>query len=237
MSLAEAIGERLISLDTNVLVHSAIKNADYRHPIANEIVGALSDKECVLSTQSLTELFNVISKKVQFGVEGATSMVEELMASFTIVRPSPSGVRAAMHLVKQGSLSIHDAMLLVTLSWAGCRFFLTEDRKLVRIRKYGITRIINPYSEGFDLQSLLDEAAELAQAALEVPPNELFGVSRNRSASAVPHRLVLPFSPELIRAVIPFLKTELRKPGEKPGPGRDEDGDDGPGDACITIEF
>ncbi len=168
---------RHLSLDTNVLIYSATPYEDFRSEVAEEIVNALTHKGAMLTTLSLTEFFHVVTER-KFRVDKGKARAAAIDYSkwFEIVHNSLQDYHEALDLAAENDpISIWDATHLVTLNRMGCRYFLTEDKALVKLGRYGNLEILSPFDEGFDLEAIVNSCKSLAKPDYRAEP-ELSGV-------------------------------------------------------------
>ncbi len=160
--------ERLIGVDTNVLIDPYQDKPSRRKQVAEEVVEALYGNGAILPTQALTEFFNGTTKGSEslLGRDDAHGRVMDIMKNFEIVQITKADVAEATQLAcKHGSLKVYDAQMLAVFSREGCRYFLTGDKAVAKMGSYKGMEIVNPHEEGFDLDALLDSCREDVPAA------------------------------------------------------------------------
>ncbi len=160
--------ERLIGIDTNVLIDPVQKKPGRRKQVADGIVGTLSKKGAILSPQCITEFFNGTTSGEDrlLDRDSAYGRAQDLMLNFDVVGLTADDSDEAMELAcLHSGLSVYDAQMLVVFSREGCRYFLTGDKAVARLGSYKGMEIVNPHEEGFDLDALLDSCREDVPAA------------------------------------------------------------------------
>lgn len=132
-----------LTLDTNVLVYAVDLDAGDRHTMALSLVDRASSADCVLTLQSLSELFAVMTKRRRVSMAAASSTVERFMAVFPVVSADEAALKRALGAVRVHRLPFWDAMLFATAAGAGCRYLLSEDFQ--DGRTLGGVTFVNPF--------------------------------------------------------------------------------------------
>jgi len=115
-------------LDSNLLVYLVDGRDPVRQNRARAIVArAGTTGRCILSVQSLGELYVVTVRKGLVAPAAAQVVVDDLATLFPIASPTGDDARAAVAAAVAGRLSYWDALLLATLGRAGCLTVLSED--------------------------------------------------------------------------------------------------------------
>ncbi len=115
------------SLDTNVLVTSADRDAGERHERACEIVERSARRPCTLTVQALAEFFHATTRKGIVPRDEAARQVRDWLEVFPTAGADEAVLRNALGLAEGGLFSFWDAMLLATAAAAGCTAVLSED--------------------------------------------------------------------------------------------------------------
>ena len=134
----------MISLDANVLIYAADKDAGSRHATAKDIMAVANRGNAQLAEQSLFEFFHASTRKGKMSVQDATSVVHELIQNFSLLLSYPSIVEDAFALIAHHCLSIWDARLLAICNVYGCDHLLSED--LQDGARYGGVFVVNPFN-------------------------------------------------------------------------------------------
>ena len=116
-----------VTLDSNILIYAVDNQAVTRHAAAADIVKRASQRDAILTLQSLCEFFHVATRKMGLSVINAEMAVDRWRAVFDVHSASESCLIAAIDLVKRHGLSFWDALLWATAREAGCNLLLSED--------------------------------------------------------------------------------------------------------------
>ena len=147
----------MISLDTNILIYSVDRNARDRHGAAVKLVErSVRTGNCVQPLQSLSEFFNVATRKIGLDAVTAAEVVARWQAAVPIEPASNDDLRNAMRGVREHGLPFWDALLWATVRRAGVDLLISEDFQDRRIIE-GV-RILNPFTS---------RNARLIEAALQ----------------------------------------------------------------------
>ena len=115
------------SLDTNILVYAADREAGRRHMLACEIVERSARRPCVLTIQALAEFFRAVTRKDIVPTAVADALVRDWMLIFPTASADAAALDGALLAVKDGGFSFWDALLLATAEAAGCTAVISED--------------------------------------------------------------------------------------------------------------
>jgi len=116
-----------VTLDSNILIYAVDNQAVTRHAAAADIVKRASQRDAILTLQSLCEFFHVATRKMGLSAINAEMAVDRWRAVFDVHSASESCLISAIDLVKRHGLSFWDAMLWATAQEAGCSLLLSED--------------------------------------------------------------------------------------------------------------
>jgi predicted nucleic acid-binding protein len=123
-------GERgpRFALDTNVLVYAVDRDAGAKSDRAETIIrGAVQTGRCVLSLQSIGELHSAVARRRLATAADAARLAARYMQLFALVEARADDARQALTEAAAGRYSYWDALLLATVSRAGCSVILSED--------------------------------------------------------------------------------------------------------------
>jgi predicted nucleic acid-binding protein len=135
------------TLDTNVLVYAIDTNAGDRHTIALDIVGRARGRDCVLTLQSLAELFRVLTgQRLNVPAATAADIVQQWRDTMPVVAADEDCLTDAIDAVTHHSWSFWDAMIWATAKKHGCRLLVSEDCQPGRT--LGAVTMINPFIGG-----------------------------------------------------------------------------------------
>lgn len=121
--------ERL-ALDTNVLVSALDHAAPEKQSRAREVMArAARTAACVLSVQSIGELYSALRRRRLVPVDELSRAVTDIVDVFSIVDITPADARTALAAAASGRFAYWDALLLATLGRAGCTLLLSKDMR------------------------------------------------------------------------------------------------------------
>ena len=149
------------SLDTNVLVYAADRDAGKRHDRACEVVERSARRPCVLTLQALAEFFHAATRNGILPKQEAAAQVRDWLELFPTVAADADALRTALNVVEDGSFAFWDALLLAAAAGAGCKAVLSEDMN--DGARLGDTVVRNPFTEsGYSaaVAALLDTGAD-----------------------------------------------------------------------------
>ena len=142
------------TLDTNILVYATDRDAGDRHQAALDLVRRLGGRDCVLTLQSLAELFRTLTgAKMRVSPAQATALVQSWRDALPVVAADDACLTDAMDAVTHHGWSFWDAMIWATAKRHGCRFLLSEDGQAGRT--LGGVTLLNPLAA--DGRALLDD--------------------------------------------------------------------------------
>ena len=143
-------------LDTNVLVYAVDKDAGAKSDRAELIIRqAIRTRRCVLSLQNVGEFYNAVTRKRLTSVADAARRAARYTQLFPLVEARADDARQALGEAAAGRYSYWDALLLATLSRAGCSILLGEDMQ--DGARFGPLTIRNPFAD----DNLPDDIAAL----------------------------------------------------------------------------
>ncbi len=131
------------TLDTNILIYSIDRQAGKRHQRSIELIEEMSQHDCVLTLQALSEFYSAVTRKGKMPRDDAAAQVNDWMILFPVVNAEPGVLKRAMKTVSDHQFSFWDAMLLETAVRAAVTRFFSEDMQHDRLWK-GMS-IQNPY--------------------------------------------------------------------------------------------
>ena len=143
-----------IALDTNVLVYSLDGGAPNKQARAKEILSGRGGAPLIIPAQALAETSRVllVKRRPPLPPDDVGSFIQSLAAAFAIVPLTHTLVEKAIRGVKEYQLSYFDAQIWAASKQAGAAVLLTEDGQDGQSLE-GV-RIINPFSDTFDLGKL-----------------------------------------------------------------------------------
>ena len=132
-----------ISLDTNVLVYAANRDAGDRHRAAVGLIERAIRADCILTLQTLAEFYTVVTRKGHLDTAAALSLLIEWRAVFPVHAADEEVLDEAIDATREHGLAFWDAMLWATVKQAGCRVLITEDMQSGRT--LGGVAFLNPF--------------------------------------------------------------------------------------------
>jgi predicted nucleic acid-binding protein len=132
------------TFDTNILVYAIDSQAGDRHRMALELVRRASGRDCVLTLQSLAELFRALTGRHRVSPVKAAEIVQEWRDAVPVFAADEMCLTDAIDAVVAHSWSFWDAMIWATAKRAGCRLLLSEDGQ--DGRTFGGVTIVNPFA-------------------------------------------------------------------------------------------
>lgn len=143
------------TIDTNILVYAVDRDAGERHRQAVDLLRRARGRDCVLTLQSLAELFRALTgAKHRVEPTRAAEIVQQWRDALPVVAADDRCLTDAMDAVVHHSWSFWDAMMWATAKRHGCRLLLSEDGQAGRT--LGGVTILNPFA--VHTWSLLDDA-------------------------------------------------------------------------------
>lgn len=140
-----SVGEPPLFFDTNVLVYRADPRDPIKRQRAQELFdGAMAEDRAVISTQSLQEFYNAVTRKLGTPPDVARRLAQDY-AEARVVQLTPPLIFSAMTRHAGGSFSFWDALVVEAARYAGCAILYTEDMQ-DGLQVAGLT-IRNPFTD------------------------------------------------------------------------------------------
>lgn len=131
-------------VDTNVLLYAFDDEEPVRQATARQLIKRLGDeKQGLLSTQVLLELFNALVRKFRVSARTASLMVAAF-CEWPVVDADAALVMRAMARSAQDQLSIWEAMMVEAALRGGAAVLYSEDMQAGR--RYGSLLLENPFA-------------------------------------------------------------------------------------------
>ncbi|MBN9062714.1 MAG: VapC toxin family PIN domain ribonuclease [Rhizobiales bacterium 65-9] len=134
-----------IALDTTFLAYAEGVDDPARRQTARTIVERLIDQDVVLPTQTIGELYNVLTRKAGINPGDANRRIATWLDGYSTILATERTFRTALELACAHRLQFWDALILVTASEAGCALLLSEDMQDGFVWR-GLT-VVNPFAE------------------------------------------------------------------------------------------
>ena len=131
-------------LDTNILLY-CFDNADSRkQELARNLVNSLLDVDSVrISTQTLQEYYNVITKKLKCDKKEALKNVERYSEIFPVHTNTVKDILSAISISVKNKLSFYDSLIIAAAKAEDCGTVYSED--LNDGQKVDGVKIVNPF--------------------------------------------------------------------------------------------
>ncbi|MBK1705843.1 PIN domain-containing protein [Halochromatium glycolicum] len=127
-------------LDSNIVLYSLAKDDAKQHRAL-----ALLAAEAVISTQVLSEVANVMRRKLGYELEAIRAVLLRLMGTAQLHPVAPSTILLALDIAQRYGFSYYDSQILAAAQEAGCTRVYSEDLQHGQVLASGLT-IINPWS-------------------------------------------------------------------------------------------
>jgi predicted nucleic acid-binding protein len=144
-------GKTIFTFDTNILFYASDSGAGDKHRRALALVDAALQRDCLLTLQSLAELYNAMVKRRAVSPAEAQQIILAYRETFPVVIANEADLAEAIDTHRHDGLQFWDAMLWATARRAGCTILLTEDFQDGRV--LGGVTIRNPFAPAFDLDA------------------------------------------------------------------------------------
>ena len=115
------------TFDTNILVYSMDNDADKKHELAITLLDGSIGFVCVLTLQSLTEFFSVVTRKSKMPLAEARDQINDWMELYPVISGTQKTLTHAMGAVINHSFSFWDAMIWAVSYEAGVSYIISED--------------------------------------------------------------------------------------------------------------
>jgi predicted nucleic acid-binding protein len=130
-----------VFLDTNVVVY-LYSNSE---PAKRALVGGVVERhDPVVSTQVLSELANVLLRKLALPVEAVERAIDEVIMACDLVLVTPAMVKTALRICERYRYSFFDSQVLAAAISVGARTVYSEDLQHGQIID-GL-RIVSPFA-------------------------------------------------------------------------------------------
>jgi len=131
-------------LDTNILVYAVDETESEKHSAARRLLGSTDYGEFVLSTQTLSEFYTVVTRKLAEPIsEVSAAAVVDYLGLNPVVPTDAALVKAAIQISCSAQLSYWDGLIVASATAGGCERLLTEDLNDGQV--IGSVRVENPF--------------------------------------------------------------------------------------------
>ena len=140
------MSDEKVFFDTNILVYFVDGNDTRKQNIAQDLVKkAVQNGNGIISTQSLQEFFNVITKKCLCSKSDAKTLVGMFSEQFPVAQVSVPQIQGAIDICIKHGLSFWDSLILSSANDSGCTVVYSEDMNSGET--IDSTRVLNPFVE------------------------------------------------------------------------------------------
>lgn len=128
-------------LDTNILVY-AYSGSD---PLKSQVARSLNrPADGYVSTQVLTELANVLARKLKIAWPDIKAVINNIAANFPVHLNSPTTIAKATELAGRYSFSWYDSLIVSAALECGCDTLYSEDLQHGLLVDQKL-KIVNPF--------------------------------------------------------------------------------------------
>ena len=116
-----------VAIDTNILVYAFIRDEDWRHSLASDLLIRAAVADAVIPAQVLGEFSNVIRRKFPLYVDDAAEQVKRLSATFAIVPTTEIEVLSGTQFAIRHHMQTWDSIIWQASTSAGADYLISED--------------------------------------------------------------------------------------------------------------
>jgi len=131
-----------IFLDTNIFVYTQSSVETRKQNISTEIIESY---DCHTSTQVLSEVSNVLTKKLNMPIHEVKQIISAINANCTISVVDYNTVQKALDLKERYAYSYYDSLILAAAIESSCQKIFSEDMSNKQIIEDTL-EILNPFS-------------------------------------------------------------------------------------------
>jgi predicted nucleic acid-binding protein len=140
-------------IDTNVFVYFQQSDDLTKHQISED---TLNFFDCVVSTQVLNEVCNLLTKKFPTPLPDILQFLQDIVVTSELVVVSGGLIIKALRLSEQYCISYYDALMIAAALESNCKYLISEDmqdgliieNKLTIINIYKHTDMLKRMNEG-----------------------------------------------------------------------------------------
>ena len=130
-----------IFLDTNIFVYTQSSVETRKRNISTEII---ENYDCQTSTQVLSEVSNVLTKKLNMPIHEVKQIISAINANCTISIVDYDTVQKALDLKERYAYSYYDSLILAAAIESDCSKIFSEDMSNKQIIENTL-EIVNPF--------------------------------------------------------------------------------------------
>ena len=136
--------EGKVFFDSNILIYFVDERDTRKQQIAKNIISdAVQNKNGMISTQSLQEFYNVITKKMNCPKDKAKELVKMFSELFPVTQVTVSLILKAIDISIKDGFSFWDSLILSAANNTGCILVYSEDMNNGQI--ICGTKVLNPF--------------------------------------------------------------------------------------------
>lgn len=136
--------EGKVFFDSNILIYFVDERDERKQSIAKEIIAdAVQNQNGMISTQSLQEFYNVVTKKMNCPKEKAKELVIMFSELFPVMQITIPLILGAIDISIKNEFSFWDSLILSTANDTGCILLYSEDLNSGQI--ISGTKVLNPF--------------------------------------------------------------------------------------------
>lgn len=136
--------EGKVFFDSNILIYFVDERDSRKQEIAKNIISdAVQNKNGMISTQSLQEFYNVITKKMNCPKDKAKELVKMFSELFPVTQVTVPLILKAIDISIKDGFSFWDSLILSAANDTGCILVYSEDMNNGQI--ICGTKVLNPF--------------------------------------------------------------------------------------------
>ena len=128
------------AMDTNILIYSHDKSNIHKREVARTLL----DLSPVISTQTISEYFNVLKRKLLIPKDELINLCMENLHDCIIHCVNISTLQIAKRVIKRYDLQIFDSIIVASAIEANCDILYSEDMHAGLIVEKQL-KIVNPF--------------------------------------------------------------------------------------------
>jgi predicted nucleic acid-binding protein len=128
--------------DTNIFIYLYADNESDKQKTSKAIID--NAKECIINTQILNEINNVMIKKWQMPSDAVKAVQNDVRSIATLEYVTEDIIDNAVDLHYRYGFSYYDCLMLASALKSDCEFIYTEDMNDQQVIE-GKLKIINPF--------------------------------------------------------------------------------------------
>jgi predicted nucleic acid-binding protein len=113
-----------VFVDSNIFVYLQSTSDEEKREMSNNVIESF---DCVISTQVLNEVSNVLIRKANLPIEKVEDIMVGMIQSCELQIVSYETIRQALQVAKENLLGYYDSLIIASALEAGCKFLMSED--------------------------------------------------------------------------------------------------------------